>query len=179
MSSRKSGWDDLSLQLASAVVGIANRERFNFSRMCFKFKVSSTILKRLGQKSFWYIHGFDNTFFMRSLPNLPEQDDVYLNPKVLINMRKNNSRSTFSRNVIALFENMLGFSNGASSSSSSSSSEFDNDSPNGDDRNDEATGDDNVVFKHNDLKTSQGSSPSPTPIQERVHSPRQYEDMPP
>ncbi|KAI3825498.1 hypothetical protein L1987_06988 [Smallanthus sonchifolius] len=108
------------------------------------------------------------------LPNIPELDDVldlvHLNAKVFINMRKNHSKSTFSCNEIMLFDNMLGFTYGASSSSSSSSSESDGDNDNdgdgGDDEHDNnvvAIGEDEFIFYQEDLRTTQGSSPPLTP----------------
>ncbi|KAI3815439.1 hypothetical protein L1987_15106 [Smallanthus sonchifolius] len=142
LSSRKSCWDDLSLQLASTVVVIATEVRFHFS-------------------------GFDISSFHQR--------------------RKNHSRSTLSGNVTALFDNMLGFTDGASSSSSRSSSSSSesasdgSDSENGnhgDDEHAETIGDAIVIFEHEYIRTTQGSSPSPTPIREGVSSPKHSKGMP-
>ncbi|KAI3743701.1 hypothetical protein L1987_56765 [Smallanthus sonchifolius] len=109
-----------------------------------------------------------------NLPELEETLDlVHLNPKVVMNMKKNHSRGKFSGIETPIFQEMMGFedieSEAESSSSGSSSDNVEDDNVDGQDGEGENVNA-NVKFNHEELHTTQ-DTPRVSPDHERISSP--------
>ncbi|GKA75403.1 ribonuclease H-like domain, reverse transcriptase, RNA-dependent DNA polymerase [Tanacetum coccineum] len=105
LSSKSTSWDQFSTNLASAIICLANGQKFNFSKLIF-----DGMLRNLDPKKFLMYPRFLQLFFNIQLPNLVIPfNDIHETPKltkkVFTNMRK--PRKGFSGRVTPLFQNIL------------------------------------------------------------------------
>ncbi|GJT66833.1 hypothetical protein Tco_1018313 [Tanacetum coccineum] len=105
ISSKSTGWNEFSTNLASAVICLAKGQKFNFSKLIF-----DGMLRNLDPKKFLMYPRFLQLFLNNQLKDLPEPfNDTYETPshtkKVFSNMARQSK--SFSGKVTPLFESML------------------------------------------------------------------------
>ncbi|GJZ20571.1 hypothetical protein Tco_0557161 [Tanacetum coccineum] len=105
ISSKSTGWNEFSTNLASAVICLAKGQKFNFSKLIF-----DGMLRNLDPKKFLMYPRFLQLFLNNQLKDLPEPfNDTYETPshtkKVFSNMARQSK--SFSGKVTQLFESIL------------------------------------------------------------------------
>ncbi|GJT70505.1 uncharacterized mitochondrial protein-like protein [Tanacetum coccineum] len=105
ISSKSTGWNEFSTNLASAVICLAKGQNFNFSKLIF-----DGMLRNLDPKKFLMYPRFLQLFLNNQLKDLPEPfNDTYDTPshtkKVFSNMARQSKG--FSGKVTPLFNSML------------------------------------------------------------------------
>ncbi|GJR46675.1 hypothetical protein Tco_1314778 [Tanacetum coccineum] len=105
ISSKSTGWNEFSTNLASAVICLAKGQKFNFSKLIF-----DGMLRNLDPKKFLMYPRFLQLFLNNQLKDLPEPfNDTYDTPchtkKVFLNMARQSKG--FSGKVTPLFDSML------------------------------------------------------------------------
>ncbi|GJW90252.1 putative ribonuclease H-like domain-containing protein [Tanacetum coccineum] len=105
LSLKSTSWDQFSINLASAIICLANGQKFNFSKLIF-----DGMLRNLDLKKFLMYPRLLQLFLNIQLPNLVIPfNDIYETPKLtkkfFTNMRK--PRKGFSGRATQLFQNML------------------------------------------------------------------------
>ncbi|GJU22827.1 hypothetical protein Tco_1156169 [Tanacetum coccineum] len=105
ISSKSTGWNEFSTNLASAVICLAKGQKFNFSKLIF-----DGMLRNLDSKKFLMYPRFLQLFLNNQLKDLPEPfNDTYDTPshtkKVFSNMARQSKG--FSGKVTPLFDSML------------------------------------------------------------------------
>ncbi|GJX70355.1 hypothetical protein Tco_0307526 [Tanacetum coccineum] len=106
ISSKSTGWNEFSTNLASAVICLAKGQKFNFSKLIF-----DGMLRNLDPtyKKFLMYPRFLQIFFNNQITLVEPFNNVYTTPahtkKVFTNMKRQNK--DFSRRVTPLFASML------------------------------------------------------------------------
>ncbi|GJS91546.1 hypothetical protein Tco_0774182 [Tanacetum coccineum] len=107
LSSKSTAWNEFSTNIASAVICLANNQKFNFSKLIF-----DGMLRNLdpNSKKFLMYPRFLQLFLNNQVTNLAEPfNDTYETPKhsqkVFANMRRKGK--SFSGTVTPLFQSML------------------------------------------------------------------------
>ncbi|GKA07255.1 hypothetical protein Tco_0686479 [Tanacetum coccineum] len=107
LSSKSTAWNEFSTNIASAVICLANNQKFNFSKLIF-----DGMLRNLdpNSKKFLMYPRFLQLFLNNQVKNLAEPfNDTYETPKhtqkVFANMRRKGK--SFSGTVTPLFQSML------------------------------------------------------------------------
>ncbi|GJX99956.1 hypothetical protein Tco_0356975 [Tanacetum coccineum] len=105
ISSKSTGWNEFSTNLASAVICLAKGQKFNFSKLIF-----DGMLRNLDSKKFLMYPRFLQLFLNNQLKDLPEPfNDTYDTPshtkKVFLNIARQSKG--FSGKVTLLFDSML------------------------------------------------------------------------
>ncbi|GJR05130.1 hypothetical protein Tco_0528114 [Tanacetum coccineum] len=105
ISSKSTGWNEFSTNLALAIICLAKGQKFNFSKLIF-----DDMLRNLDQKKFLMYPRFLQLFLNNQLKDLPEPfNDTYVTPKHSKKVFSNMARKCvkFSRKVTPLFDSIM------------------------------------------------------------------------
>nr|GEX67790.1 hypothetical protein [Tanacetum cinerariifolium] len=105
MSAKTTSWNELSSTMASAIICLANNQKFNFS----KYILTSLVKNLEAGVPFYMFPRFIQVFMNHQLGDLSHHKGIFVNPslikKVFANMKRVETR--FSRVVTPLFGTMM------------------------------------------------------------------------